>query len=88
VMSNPFFAVSDKDGHFEIKGVPPGTYTVVAWQEKSKDGGQTMTVTVGPSEHKEANFSFTPQQLTAENLDGGSLRVMPALEIPMLGEHH
>ena len=24
VLQNPYFAVSDKDGHFEIKGVPAG----------------------------------------------------------------
>lgn len=87
VMSNPFYAVSGKDGSFEIKGVPPGTYTVVAWHEKYPQG-QTTTVTVGPSEKKQADFSFTAQQLTAESVEGGALRVMPALEIPMLGEHH
>jgi hypothetical protein len=87
VMAHPFFAVTDKDGHFEIKGVPPGTYTVVAWHEKFPKG-MTQTITVGASEKKEQNFSFAADQLTAENLDGGILRVLPALELPMLGEHH
>ena len=83
VLPHPFYAVTDKDGHFEIKGVPPGTYTVVAWHEKYPQG-LTQTVTVGPSEKKEQNFSFTGQQMTAESIDGGSLRALPALEIPML----
>ena len=82
VLAHPFFAVTDKDGHFEIKGVPPGTYTVVAWHEKYPQG-LTQTVTVAPSEHKEQNFTFT--QLTAENVEGGSLLALPALEIPMPG---
>ena len=38
VMKHPFFAVSDDDGAFEIKGVPPGTYTVVAWREGGANG--------------------------------------------------
>ncbi|MDT7807937.1 MAG: hypothetical protein QOJ70_1750 [Acidobacteriota bacterium] len=87
VLPHPFFAVTDKDGHFEIKGVPPGTYTVVAWHEKYQQG-QTQTITVGASEKKETTFSFSSQQLTAEYADGGVLRMLPALEMPMLGEHH
>lgn len=87
VLSHPFFAVTDKDGHFEIKGVPPGTYTVVAWHEKYPQG-LTQSVTVGASEKKEQNYSFSAQQLTAESVEGGILRAMPALDLPMLGEHH
>jgi hypothetical protein len=34
VFDHPFFAVTDKDGSFEIKGVPAGTQNVVVWQEK------------------------------------------------------
>jgi hypothetical protein len=90
VLSHPFYAVTDKDGHFEIKGVPPGTYTVVAWHEKYPTG-VTQSVTVAPSEKKESNFSFSDQQLKAESIEGGALRAMPALEITMpatAGMHH
>ena len=88
VLSHPFFAVSGPDGRFEIKGVPPGTYTLVAWHEKYPTG-QTQTVTVGPSASAEANFAFTPQQLTAENYEqtGGALKALPALELPLIGHH-
>lgn len=87
VLQHPFFAVTDGEGRFEIKGVPAGTYTLVAWHEKYPQG-LTHSITVGASEAKTADFSFTAQQLTAENLEGGALRVLPALDLPMLGGHH
>jgi hypothetical protein len=56
VFDNPYYAVSGDDGTFTIKNVPPGTYTVEAWQEKY--GTQDMQVTVGASQTKTADFSF------------------------------
>jgi plastocyanin len=34
VFDNPCFAVTGDDGKFEIGHLPPGSYTLVAWQEK------------------------------------------------------
>jgi plastocyanin len=85
VVGHPFFAVSGQDGKFEIKGVPPGTYNLVAWHEKYPQG-QTMSVTVGAKESKQADFNFTAEQLKAELRDG-ALTVMPALELPLIGHH-
>ncbi|HEX8284566.1 MAG TPA: carboxypeptidase regulatory-like domain-containing protein [Pyrinomonadaceae bacterium] len=87
VLQHPFFAVSDDSGKFEIKGVPPGTYTVVAWHEKYQQG-QTMSVTVGAGAPATADFSFTGQQLAEGKTEGGALRMLPALDLPMLGAHH
>lgn len=44
VSANPFYAVTDVAGRFMIKGLPPGTYTLVADQEQM--GQKTATVTV------------------------------------------
>jgi hypothetical protein len=33
VADNPYYAVSAKDGSFTLTNVPPGSYTLVAWQE-------------------------------------------------------
>jgi polysaccharide lyase family 4-like protein len=33
VADNPYYAVTAKDGTFTIKDVPPGSYTLVGWQE-------------------------------------------------------
>ncbi len=56
VVSHPYFAVTGDDGTFTIKNLPPGTYTIEAWQEKY--GPQEMTVTVAPKETKTADFTF------------------------------
>ncbi len=53
----PFFAVTDAKGHFEIKGLPAGTYTLGAVHEKM--GEQTMTVTVKPHGVETADFSYS-----------------------------
>jgi plastocyanin len=56
VVSHPFYAVSGSGGAFELKGLPPGTYTVEAWHEKL--GTQTQTVTIGAKESKPITFTF------------------------------
>lgn len=33
VAPHPYYAVTDASGHFELTGVPPGAYTLVAWHE-------------------------------------------------------
>ncbi len=35
-LDHPYFALTDAEGKFEISGVPPGTYTLVAWHEGYK----------------------------------------------------
>lgn len=54
---NPFFAVSDADGKFTIKGLPPGTYTLVADQENM--GEKTATVTVGAKQTVTQDFTYS-----------------------------
>ena len=57
VVEHPYFAVTTDGGRFELKGLPPGTYTVEAWHEKA--GTKTQTVTVGEKEDKTVSFSFS-----------------------------
>jgi len=44
VVPTPYFAVTDKDGNFVIKDVPPGKYTVKTWSEEGKPVTQTVEV--------------------------------------------
>lgn len=56
VVPHPFFAVTKDDGSFEIKGLPPGTYTVEAWHERL--GTETASVNVDGKTPAKAAFTF------------------------------
>jgi plastocyanin len=56
VVDNPYFAVSANGGKFELRTIPPGTYTIAAVHEKL--GTQTQTVTLGEKDKKDITFTF------------------------------
>ena len=47
VLQNPYFALTDKSGNFEIKDLPAGTYKLTAWHEKLQSASQQITVEPG-----------------------------------------
>ena len=47
VVDNPYFAITDADGKFNITDIPPGTYKLVAVQSLTGPNEQTVTVTAG-----------------------------------------
>lgn len=55
VLSTSHAAVTDAEGNYTIKDVPPGKYTVTAWQESY--GSQTQEVTVSAAAAT-ANFTY------------------------------
>jgi hypothetical protein len=56
VLENPYFAVTDSRGHYSITNVPPGAYTLVAWQERMPLVSQLVTV---PEQGDCAGLNFT-----------------------------
>jgi plastocyanin len=56
VVKSPFYAVTGADGKYEIKGLPPGDYTIAFVHEKL--GEQTQKVTVAPKDSKTVDMSF------------------------------
>jgi plastocyanin len=56
VLDHPYFAVSQENGSFEIRNLPPGQYTIAVWQEKL--GTQVQPLTISPLGKAEINFTF------------------------------
>lgn len=44
VFPHEFFAVTDEDGRYAINGVPPGRYSLVAWNESVDPESRTIEV--------------------------------------------
>jgi len=60
ILQNPFSAVADKDGKYEIKGVPDGKYTLKTWYENPKKlRAKSSEVTVKAGETTTADFSLS-----------------------------
>jgi uncharacterized protein (DUF2141 family) len=57
VMTHPYFAVSDGDGKFEIKDLPPGEYTLAAVHEKF--GEKVIKVKVAGKDNIKAQFNYS-----------------------------
>jgi len=55
VVKGPY-GVSDDSGSFKIENVPPGSYTLTAWQETL--GTQTQKITVAAGKPATADFTF------------------------------
>jgi plastocyanin len=59
VVKTPFYAVTGEDGKYEIKGLPPGDYTLAFVQEKL--GTTEQKVTLAPKDAKTVDASFKVQ---------------------------
>jgi hypothetical protein len=57
VSSHPFFAVTPKEGTYEIKDLPAGTYELEFWHERL--GTKSATVTVGDGARETSDMTFT-----------------------------
>ncbi len=58
VFKHPYFAITEKDGSFGLKNVPPGVYTIEAWHEKY--GVLIQKVSVEANQTKTLEFVFKP----------------------------
>lgn len=56
VLRTNHYDISKGAGDFKLSDLPPGRYTITAWQEDY--GTQTADVTITGNETKEVNFSF------------------------------
>ncbi|MEX0936712.1 MAG: hypothetical protein WDZ59_02550 [Pirellulales bacterium] len=74
VRDDPYLAISDKDGKFELKNVPAGEHEFQLWQEKAGYLGQ---VTIGGDPTDPAARGRITLEVKAEELDLGEIKVSP-----------
>jgi hypothetical protein len=56
VLDHPYFAVTGEDGSFDLRGLPPGEYTLEVWHEKL--GTVDQRVTIEPKQAAHADFTM------------------------------
>jgi hypothetical protein len=56
-VNNPYYALTDEQGHFSIENIPPGTYQLVVWHPQTGSGISAM-VTVQPDGTLRKNLSL------------------------------
>jgi hypothetical protein len=67
VFDHPYYAVTDKDGKFEIKNAPTGDYRIVYWHENGFRGGaegrfgDEITIK-GPTTDVKTEFDVGPKK--------------------------
>jgi len=73
VLPTPHFAMTDADGRFTLTGLPPGTYTLLAWHEQSRektaDTAQRVEV---PANNPELTFHLTLAEARSRPATRGS----------------
>ena len=60
VMEHPFFAVTNSQGQFTIKNLPPGEYTLASWHESF--GENKQTIKSGVDDLKGITFTYKPKR--------------------------
>ena len=56
IVNNPYYAITDREGNFSIKDIPPGTYKVIAWHPFISN--QISTITIEPGKQSTIDFEF------------------------------
>jgi hypothetical protein len=64
VVSHPYFAVSSDGGTFQIRNVPAGSYSIVAWHERF--GMLTHTVKVRAGATSAVDFTYAASEKPAQ----------------------
>jgi len=68
VVDNPYYALTDQSGRFEIGNIPPGTYKMVVWHPQAR---QTIEqeVTIPARSAATVNFEIQPREGVRAGMD-------------------
>lgn len=61
VLGHDMVALTDKDGKFQIDGIPPGTHNFRIWHEKAGYLERSLKITVKAGEAVTKDFSYKPE---------------------------
>ena len=80
IVENPYYAITDKNGNFSIKNIPPGTYKVIAWHPFIPN--QIGTITIKPGKESTLTFEFKGEsvQRTVYNDNSKGYRFAPVYD--------
>ncbi len=56
IVDNPYYAITDEEGHFTIKNIPPGNYKVIVWHPFIPN--LHGTIKIEPESQSTVNFDF------------------------------
>lgn len=64
VVEHPFFAVTQQDGTFEIRGLPPGEYELSVWHEFAvfAPDKPSVKVTIAEGQTAQVTFTYSPRK--------------------------
>lgn len=77
MVDNPYYAISDKEGNFTIRDVPPGTYDVLAWHPFIPTKKGTVTIEEGRASQIDFVFNSADQKRKLYHDDIEGYRFQP-----------
>jgi hypothetical protein len=68
-IDHPYVAVTDKDGHFKIEGLPAGKHLFNVWHESAPGGAQLLErklqITIEVDKETRKDLSYGPTKFAA-----------------------
>ncbi len=72
VLPNAYFAITDKEGSFAIDGLPPGTYSLVAWQAGGEPYRGQVTINASGTTHLDIEMKVGRRRAEAHTRKDGT----------------
>jgi len=80
IVDNPYYAITDEEGNFSIKDIPPGTYKVNAWHPFIPNQISTIIIEQGNQSTLHFEFNGANVQRNIYNDDSRGYRFAPVYD--------